>query len=59
LNGKKVLSFDRKSELYKETWQQSKFKNSNPPFGQVEKGHILLQEHGDVVSFKNIKIRTL
>ena len=59
LNGKKVLSFDRNSDLYKDTWQLSKFKNSNPPFGQVEKGHILLQEHGDEVSFKNIKIRTL
>lgn len=59
LNGKKVLSFDRKSDLYRDTWQLSKFKNSKPPFGQVEKGHILLQEHGDEVSFKNIKIRTL
>lgn len=59
LNGKKVLSFDRKSDAYKEAWKMSKFKDSNPPFGQVEKGHILLQEHGDDVSFKNVKIRKL
>lgn len=59
LNGKKVLSFDRNSDQYRDTWQKSKFKDSNPPFGHVEKGHILLQEHGDLVSFRNIKIRPL
>lgn len=59
LNGKKVLSFDRTSEAYKQAWQRSKFKNTNPPFGQVEKGHILLQEHGDEIAFKNIKIKRL
>ena len=28
-------------------------------FGQNEKGHLLLQDHGDFVMFKNIKIREL
>jgi len=59
LNGKKILTFDRSSQLYKETWQLSKYKNCQPMFGDVEKGHILLQDHGDVVSFKNVKIRKL
>jgi hypothetical protein len=59
LNGIKVLSFDRNSAVYKEAWKASKFKDSQPPFGQVQRGHLLLQDHGDQVSFKNIKIKAL
>lgn len=59
LNGKKVLSFDRKSEGYRKAWQLSKYKNCVPMFGDVQQGHILLQDHGDIVSFRNVKIRQL
>lgn len=59
LNGKKILTFDRKSEAYKKAWQLSKYKNCQPMFGDVEAGYILLQDHGDVVSFRNIKIKVL
>ena len=59
LNGKKVLSFDRKSETYKKAWELSKFNKSVPMFGDIEKGHILLQDHEDRVSFRNIKIKVL
>ena len=59
LNGKEVLSFDRKSESYHKAWELSKYNKSVPMFGDVEKGHILLQDHGDVLSFRNVKIRVL
>ena len=59
LNGQKVLSFDFKSKAYEEAWKLSKFKNSDPMFGTVEKGHIHIQDHQDEVSFRNIKIKDL
>ena len=59
LNGTKILSFDRNSKAYQEAWKLSKYKDSEPPFGQVQAGHILLQDHGDEVSFKNIIIKEL
>lgn len=59
LNGKKVLEFTRGSKSYVEAVAKSKFSKTVPAFGMVEKGHILLQEHGGQISFKNIKIKTL
>ena len=59
LNGEKILSFDRSSEQYKRAWLLSKYKDCQPMFGDVKEGHILLQDHGDVVSFRNVKIKVL
>lgn len=59
LNGEKILTFDRSSEQYKKAWQLSKYKDCQPMFGDVKEGHILLQDHGDVVSFRNVKIKVL
>lgn len=59
LNGKRILSFDRNDKNYQEAWKLSKYKDSEPVFGHVKSGHILLQDHGDEVSFRNIKIKEL
>ncbi len=58
LNGFKVVEYRRGSNIYKVLVAHSKFvKNKN--FGLSDKGPILLQEHGNSVFFKNIKIREL
>lgn len=59
LNGEEVLSYDRYNKEYLDTYNLSKYKESDPIFGLVDEGHILLQDHGDIVSFKNIKIKIL
>lgn len=56
LNGKLVVAYDRGTPEFRVVVAQSKFKNI-PGFGEWADGHILLQEHGNTVSFRNIKIR--
>lgn len=58
LNGYKILEYKRGGKAYREGVASSKFKDIKN-FGEVEKGHILLQDHDCLVSFKNIKIREL
>lgn len=59
LNGVKILEFTRGSEAFTAAVAQSKFSKTVPAFGTIDKGHILLQEHGGVAAFRNIKIRPL
>ena len=58
LNGVKVLEYELGSDAVKAAVAQSKFKNVEG-FGNRVKGHILLQSHGGVIWFRNIKIRDL
>lgn len=59
LNGVKILEFIRGSQDFTAAVAQSKFSKAEPAFGTVGKGHILLQEHGGAVAFRNIKIKPL
>ncbi|MEX2132083.1 MAG: DUF1080 domain-containing protein [Pseudohongiellaceae bacterium] len=58
LNGEMVLRYERWTAAWFAMLRQSKF-NTHNEFGAMRSGHIGLQDHGDVVKFRNIRIREL
>lgn len=58
LNGTKIVSFELGGPVLLQAIAKSKFKDM-PGFGLKAKTHILLQDHGDEIRFRNLKIHTL
>jgi hypothetical protein len=58
LNGTKTVEFTMHDAKWDQMVAGSKFKTM-PDFGKSSKGRIALQDHGDNVWFRNIKIREL
>ena len=58
LNGIKIVGYERGTQMWKALVAYSKYKDW-PAFGEAKTGHILLQDHGDAVSFRNVRILEL
>ena len=58
MNGALYYRFKLGDQKWKELVAKSKFATF-PGFGAAGEGHICLQDHGNLVSFRNIKVREL
>jgi hypothetical protein len=58
LNGVRVVNVDTASATFEEAHAQSKYKGS-PSFARGHRGRIALQDHGDEVWFRSLRIREL
>lgn len=58
LNGEKLVEYDLWTDDWKALVQASKFRQW-PAYGWADRGYIGLQDHGDVVSFRRMRVREL
>jgi hypothetical protein len=58
LNGFRTVEYERGTQMWRALVDHSKYVVW-PGFGEAPRGHILLQDHGNRVSFRSIKIRTM
>ncbi|MCK5729669.1 MAG: DUF1080 domain-containing protein, partial [Draconibacterium sp.] len=58
LNGRKVVEYKKGDNIYKALVARSKYAK-HEGFGLAEKGPVLIQDHGNYVQYKSIKIREL
>jgi hypothetical protein len=59
LNGEQVVTYEINTDDWKKRARASKYHSKFPSYGQAKRGHIGIQDHGDLVGFRNIKIRPL
>jgi hypothetical protein len=58
LNDVKIVEYERGTQMWRALVAYSKYAHW-PSFGEAEEGYILLQDHGNEVWFKNLKIKEL
>jgi Domain of Unknown Function (DUF1080) len=58
MNGVKLLEYEIGSADWEARVKASKF-GKIPPYGRTKRGYIALQDHGNVVAYRNLKIREL
>ncbi len=58
LNGHKVVEYDRSTDSFAKLIAMSKYKNLLH-FGKAKRGHLLFQNEGTPVAFRNIKLKRL
>ncbi len=58
LNGVKVVEFMRWTDDWEQRKNAGKWKDT-PDYGRAKTGHIVIQDHGSVLWFRNVKLREL
>ena len=58
LNGQKILEYERRGKDFNSKIVESKFKDIKG-FGVLPKGYLLLQDHGSIIHFRNLKVKEL